>query len=107
MDDPTTGDVVCTACGLVAPDDRVFVDGDPPHRRDPRPARAEGVIGAGSLLATAGRAVARQYGLDATLVLLEATRGGVPSNARGHVAAALCRAVARLAPPDCPDAQQA
>jgi len=137
-DDPTTGDVVCTACGLVAPGDRVYADAHVSHDDDdadgtdsggndaddgapdedgddraaPRHAdrrRARGrrkrtrrhhpydaLVRCDSLLAVAAHAVAVEYDVDPVLLMIEATRAGIPADARGSVDAALCQAIARL-----------
>ncbi|AVK75779.1 TF Zn Ribbon domain containing protein [Pandoravirus neocaledonia] len=105
FDDVVTGDAVCTTCGWVVRDDRVYGPESTPARRRSRHvvhcrhafARAE------SLLCRAARAVAADFGIDPTLLLIEATRAGVPEDVRGPVDVALCRAVARL----CGDPEQA
>lgn len=104
FDDVTTGDVVCTACGRIACDDRVYRSGTTRARRRSGHvvrdrcafARAE------SLLCHAARAVAADFGIDPALLLIEATRAGIPEDVRGPVDVALCRAVARI----CGDPEQ-
>ncbi|HEY9248879.1 MAG TPA: TFIIB-type zinc ribbon-containing protein [Rariglobus sp.] len=131
-DDPATGDVVCTACGLVAPGDHVYVDTQASpkgsddagstssstdddndsddgsafwhasHRTGKRRKRTRRhhpyatFIRADSLLAVAAHAVAVEYDVDPIMLVIEATRAGIPADARGSVNAALCQAIARL-----------
>ncbi|AJF98332.1 hypothetical protein TW95_gp1598 [Pandoravirus inopinatum] len=102
VDDVTTGDVVCTVCGWVVDDEHVYRVGRPPRgcnvKQQQQAARLEarGIARADSLLSKAARAVATDFGIDPTLLLIESTRGGVPADVRGPVDVALCRAVARL-----------
>lgn len=100
VDDVITGDVVCTACGWVVDGERVYRAGRPARHRDVgRRAvwlEAHGIARADSLLSRAARAVAADFDIDPTLLLIESTRAGVPADARGSVDVALCRAVARL-----------
>ncbi|BCU03480.1 TF Zn Ribbon incomplete domain containing protein [Pandoravirus japonicus] len=99
VDDAVTGDVVCTACGWVVDDERVYCAGPRPSSRRcagrSRP-KGRGAVRADSLLARAARAVAADFDIDPTLLLLESARAGVPGSTRGAVDVALCRAVARL-----------
>lgn len=104
LDDIATGDVVCVACGWIVCDDRVYrPETSRVRRRSRRVVRGQRVLArAESLLCRAAHAVAADFGIDPTLLLIEATRTGVPEDARGPVDVALCRAVARI----CGDPEQ-
>lgn len=60
------------------------------------------VVRPDSLLATTGRAIASAHRIDPDLLLIEATRLGVPKDRRGPVGVALCRAIVRLCGDDAP-----
>nr|UDO48014.1 hypothetical protein [Pandoravirus massiliensis] len=98
LDDIATGDVVCTACGWIAHDDRVYRTQSSCLRpRSKCAARGRRAFArAESLLCRAAHAVAPEFGIDPALLLIEATRTGIPEDVRGPVDVALCRAVARL-----------
>ena len=89
VDDAITGDVVCTACGWVVDGERVYCAGPRPSSRRCASRSQPGGRGV-------ARAVAADFDIDPTLLLLESARAGVPDSTRGAVDVALCRAVARL-----------